>query len=394
LNKLQTTQDRLPPTELMLAAMAYAVGDSNSGRRLLESAAISDGDYPGIYFSFARLALLQNRITDADALADKALMSIQGSNGAYDETELKQFKIRYYDTKYRVAKGRNKKDEAKAAVAELQNVAPEEPQTLVANADIAFQFGELNEALGFLKRLDQKQLGDRFRPAEVTLAGWLQGQGKTREAGALLKNAARERQRDDKVQRALAQWSLNQGDFPGTLQAVKTMEEVTGDTNITRELRGKAAFAQNAYSIAEKHFKRLTEDNPSNFDYGNLYALSLVQSTDKKKQDLAVNLAKQIAQARSSSVVARSSLAYVLMKTGQLEPAKAILSTVVKQPNLNAEVSFIICYMMSETGQKEQSQPILEKITKAPGLFLFRNEALKLYKRNAQSSGSLPAPTP
>ena len=84
LEKLEAANNRIPPTKLMLAAMAYAVGDSISGKRLLESAAISDGDYPDIYFSFARLALGQNRITDADALADKALLAIQSSNGAFD----------------------------------------------------------------------------------------------------------------------------------------------------------------------------------------------------------------------------------------------------------------------------------------------------------------------
>ena len=63
LEKLEAANSRVPPTNLMLAAMAYAVGDSISGKRLLESAAISDGDYPDIYFSFARLALRENRVT-------------------------------------------------------------------------------------------------------------------------------------------------------------------------------------------------------------------------------------------------------------------------------------------------------------------------------------------
>lgn len=392
LEELKAANNRIPPTKLLLAAMAYAVGDSNSGKRLLEAAAISDGDYPDIYFSFARLALGQNRITDADALADKALLAIQSSDGAFDSEQIDHFKRRYYDAKYQVAKGRGKVDDAKAAVAELVAIAPQAPQTLVARAEVAFEANDMDNALGFLRKLGQQQTGESSRPAEVTLASWLQAKGKNSEAGALLKRAASERKGDEKILLALAQWSINQEDFPATLSAVKALEEIKGDTNASRELRGKAAFAQGAYAIAENQFKRLSSDNPSNFDYANLYALSLAHSPTKEKQDFAVNLARQVAQARSGSVSAVSSLAYVLMKTNQIDAAKAILGKVAKQPNLNAEITFILCYMLSETGQGEQAKPILEKIVGAKGLFLFRTEAKKLLQMNAQSSGGLPSP--
>jgi len=91
-------------------------------------------------------------------------------------------------------------------------------------------------------------------------------------------------------------------------------------------------------------------------------------------------------------VSAASSLAYVLMKTDQLDAAKAILAKVATRPNLSAEVTFIICYMLSETGQIDQAKPILEKIVENKGLFLFRTEAKKLLKMTAQSSGGLPNP--
>ena len=240
-----------------------------------------------------------------------------------------------------MAKGRGKAEDAKAAVAELVAIAPQEPQTLVARAEVAFEDNDMESALGFLRKIDQQQAGDSLRPAEVILASWLQRKGKVNEAGALLKRAASERQGDEKLQLALAQWSITQEDFPGTLSAIKAIEEVKGDTNVSRELRGKVAFAQGAYAMAENHFKRLATDNPANTDYANLYALSLAHSPDKEKQDLAVNLARQVAQSKSGSVTAVSSLAYVLMKTDQLDAAKAILAKVAKQPNLNAEVTFI-----------------------------------------------------
>ena len=390
--KIKANESRVPPIELLFASMAYAVGDGNSGRRLLESAAISHGDYPDIYFSFARLALGQNRITDADALADKALLTIQSSNGAFDEDQLSHFKRRYYDTKYQVAKSRGKKDEARAAVAELEKVSPGSVPTLLARAEVAFEFDEVDKSLEILRQLEKLKSGDNIPPAEVTVASWLQRKGKPEDAGLLLKQAASERRSNEKVQLAFAQWLISREDFPGTLSAIKRIEEINGDSSASRELRGKVAFAQGAYAMAEGQFKRLTTDNPTNFDYANLYALSLAHSPKKEKQDLAVNLARQVAQAKTNNVVAVSSLAYVLMKSGQIDAAKAILAKVIKQRNLNPEVTFIVCYMLSETGQKDQSQAVLRKVLNSKGLFLFRTEAKKLLKMNSQSTGGLPAP--
>ena len=118
----------------------------------------------------------------------------------------------------------------------------------------------------------------------------------------------------------------------------------------------------------------------------------MAHSPNKEKQDAAVNLARQVAQAKSGNVSAVSSLAYVLMKTDQMDAAKAILAKVAKQPNLSVDVTFILCYLLSETGQIEQAKPILEKIVGSKGLFLFRNEAKKLLQINARSSGGLPTP--
>lgn len=392
LNALADSDDRIPPAELMLAAMAYTVGDNSSGQRLLESAAVKHADYPDIYFSFARLAVGQNRATDADALADKALATIQSNGGKFSDVQMDHFKQRYYDVKYQVAKLRGNTEDAKAAVASMDEVAPGAAQSLLANAEIAFDDGDADTALKYLKKLNEAENDADQQPAEVTLASWFQRAGKADEAGKLLKWAASQRRRDENVQFALANWSLNQEDFTSTISAVKAIEEISGDSNATRELRGKVSFAQGAYSLAENQFRKLSADNPVNFDYANLYALSLAHSTSKEKQDAAVDLAKQIAQAKSNNIVAVSSLAYVLMKSGQLDAARSIISKVAQQPNLNVEVTFIVCYFLSESGQKDQAKRILEKIVNAQGLFLFRSEAKKLLAIIGQSSEGLPAP--
>ena len=392
LKTLEKLDTRVPPADLLLAAMAYSLGDNAAGKQLLESTAINHPDYPDIYFSFARLALGQNRITDADALAERALRPIQEGADKFSKVQMDHFKQRYYDVQYRVAKARGQMEEAKSHVAAMAEVSPGSQQTLLASAEIAFEEDDAESAMQFLRKLGEKQGDSEATPAEVTVAAWYQRRGKVEEAGQLLKKAASSRPRDAKVQFALAQWAINQEDFPATLAAVKAFEAIDGDTNGTRELRGKVSFAQGAYSLAENHFKKLSADNPTNIDYANLYALSLAQSTTKEKQDMSVALANKIAQAKPNNIAAVASLAYVLMKAGKIDDARVIISKIAQQPNLNTEVTFIVCYFLSETGQKEQAKQILEKVVGAKGLFLFRTEAKKLLSTIEQSSDSLPTP--
>ena len=60
-----------PPADVMLAGLSFAIQDPKSGRVLLERAALQHPDKPAVYSTFARLAINENRSTDALALLDK-----------------------------------------------------------------------------------------------------------------------------------------------------------------------------------------------------------------------------------------------------------------------------------------------------------------------------------
>ena len=77
LKKMSAEDSDLPPAEIMLAGLTFSVGDNKSGLTLLESAAVKYPEYPGVYLSFAQLALNGNRITDASLHADKTARLIE-----------------------------------------------------------------------------------------------------------------------------------------------------------------------------------------------------------------------------------------------------------------------------------------------------------------------------
>jgi len=389
LKKLAAADANIPPSKLMLAAMAFAVNDNVAGRRLLEQAAIDEENYPDGYFSFGQMAMSQQRFTDAEAQAELALQKIQ--NGEFSQVQITYFKQRYFQIKFQTAKARGQLEAAKGFMQQLEAIAPDAPQTLVGKAELAFEDKDIEKTLGYLQKLDSSTKTKQRAP-ELTIAAWFQRKGKVENADLWIKKAAAQNSGDADVQLTAARWSLAREGFPNTLQAVKAMEAINGETKISKDLRGKVAFAQGAYSTAEEKYQSLLVEEPGNIDYANMLALSMVQNTDEEKQGKALALAKKVATAQPSNPVALSSLAYVMLKTGQTDGARSIMGKVAQTPSANAEVRFIMAYMLSETGQAPQAKILLDKVLQTKGLFLFRSEALKLLKSVQQSSQGLPAP--
>jgi predicted Zn-dependent protease len=387
LKDLAAADANFPPADLMLAAMAYAINDNKSGSRLLEQAAVKSGDYPDVYFSFGRLALGQQRITDAEANAELALQKTNA--GSFNQAQIDHFKKRYYEIKFQTAKARGQLDSAQQFLQQLESVVPKSPQVFLGKAELAFEAKNVDQALDYLNQLHSISKGESQVP-QITIAGWFQRKGKVQNADLWIKKAAAENPDDAKVQIAAAQWALNREKFTDTLRAVKAMESISGETNLSGEFRGKVAFAQGAYETAQEKFEALLSANPGNVDYANMLALSMIQSTDEEKQKNALELARKVAGAQRNSPVALSSLAYVMLKSGETEGARALLAKVAQIPNPNPEVSFIMAYMLAETGQMPQAKSVLEKVVQVKGLFLFRNEAQKLLQAIGQASQGLP----
>ena len=389
LNDLAAADSSFPPSGLMLAAIAYAVKDSASGKGLLEKAAITDEGYPDVYFSFGQVALKQRRYADAEAQAELALQKIQ--NGSFNQQQIDYFKQRYYQIKFQIAKARRQMDKAKNFLDQLELVDPDSPQTLLGKAEFAFESDDIDGALKFLQQLDSNSDGNQQKP-EVTLASWLQRKGKSEDADQWITKAAANYKENVGVQLAVARWMLNRENFPDAIKAAEALESVAGETNASNELRAKVAFAQGAYATAETKFKELLEKNPSNIDYANMLSLAMIQSTDEEKQKTALALARKVAQKQPNNPIGLSSLAYVMLKLGQSDGARAILGKVAQMPNRSPEVKFIIAYMLSENNQPSQAKIVLENTLNSKGLFLFRVEAEKLLKTVAQSSQGLPEP--
>ena len=78
--KMTAEDASLPPAKVLMAGLTFAVGDSQAGLALLESSAVKHPDYPGVYLSFAQVAINSNRITDASLHIEKTAQLIEAGN--------------------------------------------------------------------------------------------------------------------------------------------------------------------------------------------------------------------------------------------------------------------------------------------------------------------------
>lgn len=384
---LSAKEKTFPPANLMLSALAFAINDNLSGKRLLEQAAIVSPQYPDVNLSFGQLALVEQRFSDAEAQAELALQKI--NSGSFAKAADDHFKQRYHEIKFQTAKARNKTDEAKKILKQLDSIAPNSQQALIGKAEFAFQDNDIDQAIVLLNQLNAVSDGDPQVP-QLTIASWFQRSGKPENADLWIRKAAAENEKNVDVQLAAARWAMNRENFREALQTIGLIESNFEASNTTQEMRGKIAFAQGAFETAGAQFEKLLAGSPNNIDYANLLSLAMVQNTDPETRKRAARLAQKVAAAEPNNAVALSSLAYTLLKTGETESARSVLSKVIQMPNQTAEVRFIIAYMLSETGQMPQSEKLLKQLMERKGLFLFRSEAEKLLKKVSQSIQALP----
>ncbi len=77
LDQMRKTHPDLPPSDLLLAGLYYAVNNPNQGHALLEQASVDNPMHPAISIALGRLAFSQSRIADALALVEKADRQLQ-----------------------------------------------------------------------------------------------------------------------------------------------------------------------------------------------------------------------------------------------------------------------------------------------------------------------------
>ena len=369
-----------PPADVMLAGLSFAIQDPKSGRVLLERAALNHPDNPAVYSTFARLAINENRSTDALALLDK--LDRVTKKAKLPPQAAAFYEAQYLDGATDIAMRQRRFSDGRRYLMKLRELRPGNPKALMVSAELEFNEKNLEQSLLFLKQL-QTAL-PQTRPPEIIMANWFQRSGKFDTAKAWIQAAAETYVDSPKVQLEVASWAVNEEQFPMALAAIKKAD-IAGETPQSLSLKAKIAFAGESYGVAESHYAQLYKKFPNNFDASSMYALCLIESDDPEKRKLALEIANRNFRALPDNIVAQAAHGYVLLREGKMEQAKTIIGRAMQQQNTSPEIRFFAASVLNEMKEGEKSKTSLEQALKYRGLFLYRSRAKKMLQEVSQT---------
>ncbi len=387
LDQMRKANPDLPPSDLLLAGLYYAVNNPNQGHALLEQASIDNPMHPAISIALGRLAFSQSRIADASALVEKAdrqLQSMELSPGAK-----LHYQTQIADSNTLIAIRQNRIEDAERFAATWEQLQPTSPKMLLARAELKFLQNDIPGSMKYLAQL-QKALPDS-RPPETIVAAWYQRQRDEPNTEKWIRLAFEKYPDNPSVQLEYGNWAIGQEDFKTAAAAIQSYEEAEGESMTTKMMKARMAFASQSYGEAERLLADLFKLQPNSFDVSNLYALCLIETDDTEKQQLAKQIAQRNLQALPNNPVANAAVGWVMLKLGNKEAATEILTRTARSSQLSPEVAFFVASMLQGNGKSMQAKLLLQPALESKGMFLYRERANELMK--ALSGGSdLPSP--
>jgi len=377
LEKMCQNDPELPPAKMLLAGLTFSVGDNPSGIALLEQCAAENTEYPGVYLSFAQLALNSGRVTDAVAHSEKTRRLLNESKFSADQQKL--FQKQYLEILSGIFMRRQKFEQARATLGKLDALSPGLPFYYYTLAEIEFRAGAFDKTLDLLRKRTEKVNSEQL--PEITLIEWFRRDKKNDLAEKLLGETIIKH--PDKAQLHLMNGSmlLAKEQFSEALVAVNKYEKIEGATIPSVEIKARVAFAGQSYSVAEAHFGTLVDRVPTDLSFRNTYALCLIESDDVSKQQEALKISQQVATRMTRNPLALASLGYILLKSGNKPAANQIMGRIAATQMGSPEITYLIAQWQYEMGQKETAKKLLEKSIKVNSLFLYRSAAKSMLQK-------------
>lgn len=385
-----------PPAKLVIAALQFSSDNESGARQTLELAAEEHPDDPSVYLAFSRLAINENR--NADALAQLEKVERLVASGDWSDVQNDYFRARYLDGLADVKMRHQKWDEAEPLLQEIATTSPNDPKLLVRLAEIRYRKGKIQESLEYLEKFVAALKGigrEAGRKPELMLATWYNRDNQVEDAHKWIVAASKKYPDSVEVTAEYADWMVGRERYAEAQVAIEKIVKEKGETIATKFVKGKIAFAQESYVLAEAHFSSLYLQEPGNFELANLWALALAECPGQKKKQRALQVATRNSQVQPKNGVALGILGWVHYKLGDMSQAEVWLNRATQTRVNSPELSYFIATVMEKRGQQEQAKALLESALKHRGVFLYRSSANSLLKRviGASSQEQLPEPS-
>ncbi len=375
LGEARTQFPTLPPPNLLMSVMYFAAGNNAAGIQSLEQCAADDPQYPSTYSGFARIAVNQNRFTDALALCLMAIQKIE--QGSWSEEQVSFFRVEALDSMADVAISRKQWEPALAHLSELRQLLPENGKVTLKMAQVYFELDRIDESLRSL--VITETLSNELRKPEVIIADWYLINKDNEKSREWIGRAIDKYPTEGGVHLALAQWQLRNNKLPEAAENAHKASTLGADEYNSTYLKGQIAFNRRQYDNAETHFSKLNQIRPGDVQASNFLVLSLIESDQPEKRQRALELASmnQRLYPRESGILA--SLGWVYFKSGNIKQAEEIFQNLINVQPMTPATGYFIANVMSKNGATDSAIQFLKLTLETDAFFIYRNRAQQMY---------------
>lgn len=394
LNDLRQIRSEMPPGELLVAGVFFAGGDATQGRVWLEKSVAEYPDYPTGWTAFARLAISDRRIADAQALLERADRVAQA--GTWTAEQNKLFRSEFLDGIIDVAVARGNLSEAKQSLLELKEMTPDNARIPLRLGQVEFDLGDVDASLAYLREAREK--APEIRVPEVILSEWFMRRQNVEESRKWMDQAAADNPDNVDVMVDYARWLLQTEQLPEALEAIDKAGEQSANSFLVQFIKGQIAFARRDYEMAEMHFEALTRAKPGDADATNMLALSLVENPDSTKQERALELAVMNQRMYPRSRTAAATVGWIYYRLGRIPEAENVFRQIAATKAMEPAAAYFVAVYLNNKGDQKNAQTLLERSVASKNYFMFRKAAAELLEQIRQTpAGEQPVtgePTP
>jgi tetratricopeptide (TPR) repeat protein len=379
----------LPPANLMLAEILARAQQAAPVQAALEEAVKEDPADPGAYVYFGDFAIQGRRLAEAQLLYAKALDLTSG----YTTNDKRKTRLltATYSGLAQVAETQEDWPTARQHLEKLRQLDPNSAIALMRLGRVMFRMAKnLDEERAVFDIYKQVHTLDPKTTAypDVNMALLYEQAGKTDNAKKLIERAAQRDSQNIFTMVAVAKWGLEHGELDMADQACQAALKLDPDSVEALIYSGLTARRRDNLPAAEEALKKAHVLSPINSLVVGQLSQVLAESSDEKKQSLAVNYARLGTQLapdpkETAGREALVTMAWVMSRLKQDASAARVVQQALSAGDgrISADSGYYAAQILYNNGMTEASQRLLEQTLAQDPVFTNRSAAEQLLAR-------------
>ncbi len=378
LKKITETMPGLPPARFTMALFYLSMeNNAQEARFSLESGVSESPDYPGIYILFGRIALMENRFSDAQLHYEKALSLAEKhqENQEYKNFLLKQCYIGIAS----VCEFRKDWTSARRYFSLALEIGQEDGELRQKLAQVFFLMGMEKESF---QELQKAFLSNRsLATPEIAISHFHTMNGQSEKASKWIQAAIKQYPKDSKVIYQAALWYYRDGQI-AQAQMLADQSDLSGwDNPNLKILRGLIAWRKREYSKAEKILHEVYHESPGSLVVGNYLALSLAEQPSERERNKGLQWALINSRLYPENAQAIATLGWVYYHIGNMPEAEQHLQRAMSMKDANGDTAYYLAQLFAKTNRIENAKRLLSMALQKRDNFSLRKEAQELLEQ-------------